>query len=107
MADVHRHLTDILHPVAVQFNLELDAFGVNVTAGSGEGGRISLRTAFGSILEPSPVTPTGLSEPFAILSGTIKAVVGNSGVHPSKGVVVSPSLALGVYAVGVYTLKSH
>ena len=104
---MRRHLTNALRPIAVQFNLELDAFGVNVTAGSGEGGRLSLRTAFGSVLDPSPVTPTGLSDPFAILSGTIKAVVGNSDIHSSKGVVVTPSLALGMLLVGSDILKSH
>lgn len=93
VSEVAEHITEVLRPVAAKFNLTLDAFGVNVTAGSM--GRLAIKNAFQSALEPSPVTPTGSSEPFSILSGTIKAILENSDVHPSDGVVVAPMLGLG------------
>ena len=78
---------------AEAFNLTLDSFGVNVT--TGPRGRLTIGTAFGAVLEPSPVTLTGSSGPYAILSGTIKATLEGSKVHPAKSVVVSPMLAMG------------
>lgn len=105
MVEVRKHLTQVLRPVAEAFDLTLDSFGVNVTEGSR--GRLTIGTAFGAVLEPSPVTPTGLSGPYAILSGTIKATLEGSEVHPSKSVVVSPMLAMGTLLIINKCWKSH
>lgn len=104
MAGVREHLTEVLRPVAAAFDLTLDAFGVQEATGSS--GALSIKTAFGSFLEPSPVTPTRSSGPYAILSGTIKAVLEGSKVHPSNDVVVAPLLALGKFLINKYVRET-
>ena len=83
----------ILKPVAERFNLSLLAFGKNVT--SGGGGQLALSDAFGTALNPSPLTPTGHSPPFALLAGTIVSAFERSQAYKNKSVVVQPSYALG------------
>ena len=58
VADVETHMTDVLFPIAEIFNLTLNAFGTDIVAGSGEGGHLVLSRAWGTGLEPSPITPT-------------------------------------------------
>lgn len=96
-----------MRPIAVKFNLTLDAFGVVTTTGSGLGGLLNVSTAFTAELKPSPITPSGSSEPFTILSGTIQAVLKNSEVHPSSAAVVTPTLSLGMTQFSVESHCAH
>ncbi|OCH84737.1 carboxypeptidase S [Obba rivulosa] len=93
--DVKQHILGVLLPIATKFNLTLDAFGKNISAGTGNGGHVVLSDAWGPGLEPSPVTPTGIADPFAILAGTIKATFTTTEGYDKKGVIVSPMLSLG------------
>ena len=84
-------MTRILTPVAERYGLSLDSFGKLVRTGSG--GRLSLSDAFDTALEPSPVTPTKNSTPYALLAGTIVAAIQR--VHNGSNIVVQPTYALG------------
>ena len=86
---------DAILPVAEKHNLSVDAFGVTVTGGSGSGGHVALSDAWGTALEPSPVTPTGEETPYQILAGTIKATIESAEGYNAKGVVVAPLSATG------------
>ena len=78
VAGVETHMTDVLFPIADIFNLTLNAFGTDIVAGSGDGGHLVLSRAWGSGLEPSPITPTDNDGAWGILSGTIQAAVFSS-----------------------------
>ncbi|KAI0793938.1 carboxypeptidase S [Fomes fomentarius] len=93
--EVQRLMTDIILPVARMHNLSVDAFGETVTLGSGSGGHVALSDAWGTALEPSPVTPTGKDDPYQILAGTIKATIESAEGYNAKGIVVAPLLAIG------------
>ena len=96
VADVQAHIARVVLPVAQRFNLSVDAFGeqLNVDEG-GAGGHVRLADAFGTALEPSPVTPTGKGDPFQVLAGTIKATLESAAGYNASGVVVAPQLILG------------
>lgn len=93
--EVQRHITDIILHVARMHNLSVDTFGETVTLGSGSGGHVALSDAWGTALEPSPVTPTGKDDPYQILAGTIKATIESAEGYNAKGIVVAPLLAIG------------
>lgn len=61
---------DLLAGLAETFNLTYNAFGKNIRAGSS--GSLTLTDAWGTALEPAPVSPTD-SKAYKLLSGTIKA----------------------------------
>lgn len=92
MTELQQHLVQVLRPVAVKYDLTLNAFGRVVHAG--QAGQVSISEEYDSALEPSPVTPTGYG-PYSILAGTIKATVESSNFYNVSQVVVSPSLSLG------------
>lgn len=71
-----RHDTDVLEDVAHEFNLTYEAFGAKVSTANGPSkGSLVLSDAFGTALEPAPITPVSGegAGPFKLLSGTIKA----------------------------------
>ncbi|RDX54278.1 carboxypeptidase S [Lentinus brumalis] len=96
--ELQKHITDTIRPIAKKYDLRVEAFGLQVASGSGKGGRVVLSDAWGTALEPSPVTPTGKDDAYQILAGTIKATIESSeGYQKSgvKGVVVAPLLTIG------------
>ncbi len=96
--ELQKHITDTIRPIAKKYDLRVEAFGLQVASGSGKGGRVLLSDAWGTALEPSPVTPTGKDDAYQILAGTIKATIESSeGYRTSgvKGVVVAPLLTIG------------
>ena len=100
-AELIAHLTEVLLPVALAFNLTLDAFGRNVTAGDGSGGHLALSNAWERHLEPSPKSPTDLQGPWGVLVGTIKASLQQR--YGDRPVVVSPSLEQGAFDAVKYS----
>ena len=59
--------------LAEKFGLRYQAFGKSIST-QGKNGLLMLEDAFGTSLEPAPVTPTTAeSEPFILLSGSIKS----------------------------------
>ncbi|EKM49934.1 uncharacterized protein PHACADRAFT_130350 [Phanerochaete carnosa HHB-10118-sp] len=91
--ELQERTAKILKPVAERYNLTLDAFGKNMTTGGS--GRLALSDAFGTALEPSPVTPTGHSPPYVLLAGTIVEAMRKKFGAGGPKVVVQPTLALG------------
>ena len=82
-------------PIATTFDLTLDAFGRNVSAGSGSGGHLALSEPWGAHLEPSPSTPTDLAGPWGVLARAIKSSLERR--YPEQLVVVSPALEQGAH----------
>ncbi|KAH9987513.1 hypothetical protein BJV77DRAFT_1070482 [Russula vinacea] len=75
VAAVQQRDTDVLRQLATEFNLTYTAFGSAISPEDGPtAGTLTLTDAFGTALEPAPVTPFGEdSAPWQLLSGTIKA----------------------------------
>ncbi|KAJ2977815.1 hypothetical protein NUW54_g11373 [Trametes sanguinea] len=95
VAELKEHFVDVVVPAAARFNLSVEAFGKNVSAGSSKGGHVVLSDAFGTGLEPSPVTPMGEHDPYHVLAGTIKSTIETAEGYNASGVVVAPLLQLG------------
>ncbi len=72
---VQQRDTDVLKDLAKEFNLSYTAFGSAISTKDGPtAGALTLTEAWGTALEPAPVTPTDEdSAPWRLLSGTIKA----------------------------------
>ncbi|TFY78058.1 hypothetical protein EWM64_g5954 [Hericium alpestre] len=93
VGELQKYLTDLLTPVATLFNLSVNAFGQAADTASESAGELILSDAWGTALEPSPITPTHDNGPWKLLSGTIKATV--HGESHGYDAVVIPSLATG------------
>ena len=89
VSELKEHFASVVVPVAARFNLSVDAFGKNVSAGDGIGGHVVLSDAFGTGLEPSPVTPMGADDPYQILAGTIKATIESAEGYNASGIVAA------------------
>jgi Gly-Xaa carboxypeptidase len=73
---VMKHDARLLMPLAKEFNLSLVAFGKHLTkedATTEAWGSLELSDAWGTALEPAPVTPSD-AKPYQLLAKTIKAV---------------------------------
>ncbi|KAK0188759.1 hypothetical protein F5146DRAFT_933624 [Armillaria mellea] len=105
--EVQQHIIELLVPIAAEYNLSVDAFGKTLDFGGVEGGRMVLSDAFGSALQPSPVSPLDLKGPYGMLSGTIKATLQSSDRYEASGVVVMPSLGLGANTQFYWNLTRH
>lgn len=98
--------TDVLSPVTSELNLTLNSFGTVILPSSSPIGEVILTDAYGTGLNPAPITPTDLkSGPWRLLSGTILSTLGSSlrtvngsGTDYAREnkAVVAPMLSLGV-----------
>lgn len=69
-----RRVTSLLTPQASKFNLSFTAFGNDITDGEIRYGTLAVSDAWGTALEPAPVTPTDPDDaPYKLLSGSIKS----------------------------------
>ncbi|EIW79289.1 carboxypeptidase S [Coniophora puteana RWD-64-598 SS2] len=98
--EVQEHFAGIIKPVAEKYNMSVDAFGREIRLDRDTTwGHIQLSEAFGSGLEPAPVTPTTNSEAYELLSGTILSTIRTNiranTSRRTKDVIVSPALSLG------------
>ncbi|KZO99488.1 carboxypeptidase S [Calocera viscosa TUFC12733] len=85
-AVVQAHLTELLTPEATRWNLSLDAFGAVVSADTEDApkiGSLVLTDAFGTALEPAPVTPSE-GAVWSVLGGTIKTVFAHNDGLPAS-----------------------
>ncbi|KZT53554.1 carboxypeptidase S [Calocera cornea HHB12733] len=85
-AVVQAHLTELLAPHAAKWNLSLDAFGELVSADTADApkvGSLVLTDAFGTSLEPAPVTPSS-GAVWEVLGGTIKTVFAHNDGLPAS-----------------------
>ncbi len=92
---------DTLLDVAKSFDLSFTAFGGHLYSPSSPKGSLALSKAFNHSLEPAPRTPTSVgeagSEPWELLSGTIKATFDSHRVDDDEkeDIVVSPGMPTG------------
>ncbi|CAN8103516.1 unnamed protein product [Discula destructiva] len=90
-SDVQKRLTEVAKPVANKFNLTLHAFPDD-TDGGETPSSITLKVAYGSTLEPAPVSPTSVLEDevtaYEVLAGTTRATFGEE-------VIMAPGLSTG------------
>ncbi|KAF9453562.1 carboxypeptidase S [Macrolepiota fuliginosa MF-IS2] len=87
------HDTELLKPLAHDFNLTYTSFGETISGGNGPSkGSLTLRDAFHDGLEPAPVTPTGSdAAPYQLLSGTIKATYNSHrSLEGADNIIVAP-----------------
>ncbi|KAJ7077841.1 hypothetical protein B0H15DRAFT_861135 [Mycena belliarum] len=95
VADVEQHIVQLILPIASRLNMSLHAFGLPPMSNAGHERQIIITDAFGTALEPSPVTPTKPGGPYDLLAGTIKSALETSERYNSTGIIISPSLGLG------------
>ena len=90
------HGVAVLKDLAAKFNLSFTAFGESITGDAPAYGSLALSDAWGTALEPAPVTPTGAdAAPFQLLSGTIKSTYNAHRGLAEDGIAVVPSLVSG------------
>lgn len=99
---VQERFTKLIAPIASEANLTLTAFGRKVLNWTVEpwaaAGDVVLSDAWGTALEPAPVTPTDeKAVPYRLLSGTILAVekAGEQVGGETRKVFVAPSVMSG------------
>ncbi|KAI0718091.1 carboxypeptidase S [Cerioporus squamosus] len=100
IAALQARIASVVKPVVKQYGLELNAFGLyKETPDSKDGeasGLLHITDAWGTALEPAPITPMGESGPFKLLSGTIVGVLGASNrTGYDRKVVIAPSMSTG------------
>jgi len=99
---VQERFTNLIAPIAAEANLTLTAFGRKVLNWTVDpwvaAGDVILSDAWGTALEPAPVTPTDeKAAPYQLLSGTILAVgrAGGQAGEATKKFFVAPSVMSG------------
>ncbi|KAH9027918.1 hypothetical protein EDB84DRAFT_1563249 [Lactarius hengduanensis] len=94
---VQQRDTDLLKQLAKEFNLTFTAFGSDITPKcTPTAGKLTLTDAWGTSLEPAPVTPTEDSAPWRLMSGTIKATYNaHRGLEGADNIFVSPGIMSG------------
>ncbi|KAJ6493697.1 hypothetical protein C8R47DRAFT_1119429 [Mycena vitilis] len=102
VSETMAHDTVLLKGLAAKFNLSYTAFGEAVSpAGAPAYGTLTLKDAYGTSLEPAPVSPiSGAgSEPYQLLSGTIKATYaahrGLAAEDAASAIAVAPGMSTG------------
>ncbi|KAF7294427.1 Gly-X carboxypeptidase [Mycena kentingensis (nom. inval.)] len=102
VAETMAHDTALLKSLATEFNLTYNAFGKALSApGASAYGTLTLKDAYGTSLEPAPISPlSGAgSEAWQLLSGTIKATyAAHHGIamdDEENGIAVAPGMSTG------------
>ncbi|RPD64023.1 carboxypeptidase S [Lentinus tigrinus ALCF2SS1-7] len=99
IAALQARIASVVKPIVKQYRLELDAFGLykeTIEDGGDINGLLRITDAWGTALEPAPITPMGDSGPFKLLSGTIIGVLGASNrTGYDKKVFIAPSMSTG------------
>lgn len=94
-----QRIVQVVEPVAARFGLQLDAFGrpeLGIKRDGDANGVLRVADAFGTALNPAPVTPMGDGGPFQFLSGTIIGVLGaSSRTGYDKKVFIAPGMSTG------------
>ena len=110
VAELEARFASIVAPLARQFNLSLDAFGNDSLSMDLEeaNGHVALSDAYGSALNPAPVSPTFGNGPWDLLSGSILYTFmtnqRSSGLSEPEKFVVAPGLSLGARENAVFKL---
>lgn len=102
-SEVKAHDTALLKSLASKFNLTYTAFGSDISESETSAGTLSLADAWGTALEPAPVTPIGSGDdakPWQLLSGTIKGTYNahrglGLGANDGDSIAVTPGMPTG------------
>ncbi|KAH0836669.1 hypothetical protein J3R83DRAFT_8389 [Lanmaoa asiatica] len=99
VAATQDHDAQLLKSLARAYNLSYTAFGVDMDGdmNTTARGTVTLSTAFGSGLEPAPITPTeGEAVPYRLLTGSIKAAYNSHrAISGDDHIIVSPAMMSG------------
>jgi len=97
VTELKKRWSKVLTPIAKRFDVSLEAFADSQYHKDGSHGLLNLTDAYGTGLEPAPVTPTFGSPAWELLSGTIRASLSSSRREIAKSlpVYVAPSSSLG------------
>ena len=101
VAVVQARYVDLLAPIASRLNLSFEAFGKQFVHGNRDDedfvGRVTLTDAYGTALDPAPISPTAGNGPWELLSGTILSTLETAlrSKYAEKDAVVVPGLSLG------------
>jgi hypothetical protein len=96
VAAVKQRDTDVLKDLAKEFNLTYTAFGSPISPeDEPTEGTLTLIDAWGTALEPAPVTPTDGDPVWELFSGTIKAAYNAQRGLEGDNIVVSPGILTG------------
>lgn len=89
-------MTTLLTPLASKFNLSLMAFGNEVFSDQETRyGTLTLTDAWGTALEPAPITPTDPEDAaYKLLSGSIKSSLLDSEIFRNTNTTVSGSFLI-------------
>ncbi|CAL1715350.1 unnamed protein product [Somion occarium] len=109
VSTVKTHIAAVLLPIVKKFNLSLDAFGesLNGELSQKTSGHLKLSDAWGTALEPAPVTPWLKNPAYDLLAGTILNVVKTSARwnNPDIPVIVAPGTMTGNTGEFAYTAQ--
>ncbi|KAG6897438.1 hypothetical protein C0992_001599, partial [Termitomyces sp. T32_za158] len=98
VGEIKTHDAELLSRLAKEFNLTYTAFGKELSVeGAPSAGKLTLSDAFGTALEPAPVTSTTPDAvPWYILSGTIKATYdSHRSLAGANEIIVGPGMPSG------------
>ncbi|KAF8582795.1 carboxypeptidase S [Ramaria rubella] len=90
---VKQRVTTLLAPLAFKHNLSLTSFGNEISSDKeARYGTLKLTDAWGTALEPAPITPTDPdAAPYKLLSGSIKSSL----ISEDSNVIVAPGVMSG------------
>ncbi|KAI0032673.1 carboxypeptidase S [Vararia minispora EC-137] len=98
VAELQQRYIDVLTPVTSALNLTFDPFGLDLyqSTHTPSAGHVRLSDAYGTALNPAPITPTDGNSAWELLSGTIKSSLKTSSRTPvGTAIIVAPGLSLG------------
>jgi hypothetical protein len=96
VAAVKKRDTDVLKDLANEFNLTYTAFGSQISPEDEPAeGTLTLIDAWGTALEPAPVTPTDGDPVWELFTGTVKATYNAQRGLEGDNIVVSPGILTG------------
>ncbi|KDQ26797.1 hypothetical protein PLEOSDRAFT_1043178 [Pleurotus ostreatus PC15] len=109
VAATMKHDTELLKSLSKKFNLTYTSFGAELSEkDSPSSGTLTLSDAWGTALEPAPITPTGRdAAPYALLSGTIKATFNSHRSLQGDNIAMSPGIMSGNTGEYYWKLSDH
>ncbi|KAF4593116.1 hypothetical protein EYR38_008826 [Pleurotus pulmonarius] len=104
-----KHDTQLLKSLSKKFNLTYTSFGAELSEKDvPSSGTLTLSDAWGTALEPAPITPTGQdAAPYALLAGTIKSTFNSHRSLQGDNIAMSPGIMSGNTGEYYWKLSDH